>query len=129
MEPKDAFMAGVCATLAEANVTPSELVNAAMKLAGEEKPEQSGKPGKGPGAASLLPGVGLLGKGLLWGAGTATLGAGALGHAGGRLGHEMMSSDLPTTKDVRKEYLIKKLEDLIRERKARLNNDLIRRAL
>lgn len=122
MTPKEAFLVGVSAVLAEAQVSPAELVTAA-KIAAEkaEKPEEStGIPLPGGGLAKTL-GLGALG--------VTTLGSLAGGRALGHGAQHAMSSDLATTSDIRKQFLIKKLEDLVRARKARIQNRFVQEAL
>ena len=129
MTPKEAFMVGVTSVLAEAQVSPAELVTAVMKVAADED-EKSSK-GKKPEESTGIP---LPGSGLAKTLGIGALGVTTLGSlAGGRaLGHgaqHAMSSDLATTGDIRKQFLIKKLEDLVRARKARLQNFMVQKAL
>jgi hypothetical protein len=128
MTPKEAFLVGVSSVLAEARVSPSELVTAVAKLAGDEDKESKGKkPEESTGIP--LPGSGLaktLGLGAL---GVTTLGSLAGGRALGHGAQHAMSSDLATTSDIRKQFLIKKLEDLVRARRARRQNFLVQEAL
>lgn len=127
MTPKEAFMVGVSSVLAEAQVSPEDLVTAVEKIAADEKKKE--KPEEDSGLGIPLPGAGLaktLGLGAL---GVTTLGSLAGGRALGRGAQGAMSSDLASSKDIRKEYLIKKLEDLVRARKARLQNQMVQRAL
>jgi len=126
MTPKEAFLVGVSSVLAEAQLSPAELVTAVEKIA---KEEEKAKEKDDSNLGIPLPGVGLaktIGLGAL---GVTTLGSLAGGRALGRGAQSAMSSDLPSGKDLRKEYLIKKLEDLVRARKARMQNQMVQKAL
>lgn len=125
MTPQEAFLAGVSTVLAEAQVSPSELVGAVVKIAAAEakaKPEEdsTGIPLPGSGLAKTL-GLSALG--------VTTLGSLAGGRALGHGAQHAMSSDLATAGDIRKQFLIKKLEDLVRARRARIQNRLVQEAL
>lgn len=121
MTPKEAFLVGVSSVLAEAQVSPSELVTAVAKIAADEKQEES--------TGIPLPGSGLAKTVGLSALGVTTLGSLAGGRALGHGAQHAMSSDLATTSDIRKEFLIKKLEDLVRARKARIQNRFVQEAL
>lgn len=128
MTPTEAFLAGVSMTLAEAQVSPSELVTAVEKIAkGAEKAEKGDKEESSTGIP--LPGVGALKTVGLGALGLTTLGSLAGGRALGYGAQGALASDLPTGKDIRKEFLIKKLEDLVRARKVRLQNLALQEAM
>lgn len=129
MTPSEAFMAGVSMALAEAQVSPVELVTAVEKIAKGKPKEDDGADEKDDSFGIPLPGAGVaktLGLGAL---GVTTLGSLAGGRALGQGAQGALASDLPTSRDLRKEFLIKKLEDLVRARKARLQNHRVQAAM
>lgn len=107
MQPADAFKLGFASVLAEHRVSPVDLVTACEKIAAADF---AGK------VAPLSAGLSL----------ALPLG---LGHAAGSTSQRLLSQELDDPEDVRKQYLIKRLTQLLAAEKAKASNKLVTQAL
>ena len=107
MQAAEAFKLGFASVLAEHQVSPVELVTACEKIAAADF---VGK------AVPLSTGLSM----------ALPLG---IGHAAGSTGEKMLSEDLDSPEDVRKQYLIKRLQQLLDSERAKASNKLVTEAL
>jgi hypothetical protein len=107
MDAQHAFKLGFASVLAEHRVSPVDLVGACHKLA----------------AADFVGKVAPLSTGL-----SLALPLG-IGHATGSTAERLLSEELDSPEDVRKQYLIKRLRQLVDAEKAKQHNRLVSKAM
>jgi hypothetical protein len=107
MNAAEAFKLGFASVLAEHRLSPGDLVTACTKLA----------------AADFVGKVAPLGTGL-----SLALPLG-LGHAAGSTSERLLSEDLESPELIRKQYLIRRLQQLLNAERAKANNKLVTQAL
>jgi hypothetical protein len=107
MQAAAAFKLGFASVLAEHKISPVELVDACVKTA----------------AADFAGKIAPLGAGL-----SLALPLG-LGHATGSTSQRLLSEELDEPEDIRKQYLLKRLKQLLAAEKVKANNKLVTQAL
>lgn len=111
---KEAFKLGFVTKLATAGVKPSEVIQHALDK-------------KAAASAMLALPAGLAAGGAL-AAKSLTSGATSIGEGLGDAGAVMVDDDAESVSNLRKEYLIKRYQDLINRRKAEIDSKLISEA-